>query len=61
MKRSKAASDDGDVLGAEGGKGAANGVGLRGGFGGEDRELDYRGCGRGVDEFHGYEDAVVPC
>ena len=33
---------------------------LAGIFGGEDRELDYRDVGFGVDEKEGDEDAVVP-
>lgn len=36
MKGSEATPDDGDVLGAEGGEGATDGIGLCGGFGGED-------------------------
>ena len=60
MEGGEAGADDCDVLGTEGGQGAAYGEGLLGAFGGEDAYLDDGYGSFGVDELHGDEDAVVP-
>lgn len=60
MEGCEARPDDGNVLRAQGGEGASDGVALRGRFRGKDGELYDGDGGGGVDELHGNEDAVVP-